>query len=139
MHRNEKVIRELYAAAEAATRDTPKFVSLFAADGYFLDVPAQRKYQGAAIGTVVDVYATAFPDMHREILDLYVKDDVVVIELALRGTHLGELPHGGRVIAPTGRKIDVPCCDVFHLKDGKVTSFHCYNAASITLQQLGIH
>jgi len=23
------------------------------------------------------------------------------------------------------------------LKDGKVTSFHCYNAASVLLQQLG--
>jgi hypothetical protein len=34
--------------------------------------------------------------------------------------------------------MDVPCCDVFHLKDGKVTSFQCYNAASVLLQQLGV-
>jgi ketosteroid isomerase-like protein len=31
-----------------------------------------------------------------------------------------------------------PCCDVFHLKDGKVTSFHCYTAATIILGQLGV-
>jgi hypothetical protein len=28
------------------------------------------------------------------------------------------------------RLSDVPCCDVFHLERGKVTSFHCYNATS---------
>jgi ketosteroid isomerase-like protein len=41
-------------------------------------------------------------------------------------------------LAPTGRTIDVPCCDVFHLENGKVTSFHCYNAASVMQQQLGL-
>lgn len=138
MHPNEQLIRELYTTAEATSKDTAKFVSLFADDGYFLDVPAGKKYQGADIGTVVDVFASAFPDMHRELFDVYVTDDVVVVELALRGTHLGNLPHAGVALAPTGRKIDVPCCDVFHLKDGKVTSFHCYNAASVLMQQLGV-
>lgn len=31
-----------------------------------------------------------------------------------------------------------PCCDVFHLKDGKVMSFHCYVAVPILLEQLGV-
>ena len=34
--------------------------------------------------------------------------------------------------------IHAPCCDVFHLKDGKVVSFHCYVAVSILLGQLGV-
>jgi len=36
--RNEQVIRTLYSLAEAKSKDTPKFVSLFANDGYFYDV-----------------------------------------------------------------------------------------------------
>jgi hypothetical protein len=67
---------------------------------------------------------------------LYVAGNVVVVELAIRGTHTGALPLPSGSLAPTGRTIDVPCCDVFHLENGKVTSFHCYNAASVMQQQL---
>jgi predicted ester cyclase len=139
MHSNEQIIRALYPMADGASKDTAKFVSQFSDDGYLLDVSSGTKYRGAQLGTVVDVFASAFPDMHRELFDVYATGDVVVVELALRGTHRGELPHSGHTIAPTGRKIDVPCCDVFHLKEGKITSFHCYIAASVLMQQLGVN
>jgi hypothetical protein len=60
---NEAVIRALYEAAEV--NDVDRFVSLFTSDGYFWDVSAGTKYCGAEIGKTVEVYATAFPDMHR--------------------------------------------------------------------------
>jgi ketosteroid isomerase-like protein len=41
-------------------------------------------------------------------------------------------------ISPTGMEIHAPCCDVFHLKDGKVVSFHCYVAVPVLLAQLGV-
>jgi choline dehydrogenase len=44
--RNAGVIRELYALAEAAAKNTPKFVSLFGEGGYFYDVGAGKKYYG---------------------------------------------------------------------------------------------
>ena len=64
--RNEQVIRTLYSLAEAKSKDTPKFVSMFTDDGDFYDVAAGKQYYGRDIGVTVDVYATAFPDMHRE-------------------------------------------------------------------------
>ena len=136
--KNAIAIRELYGLAEAAVKNTPEFVSRFAEGGYFYDVGAGKKYYGKDIGYTVDVYASAFPDMHRELYDMYFDDDVVVVELSLNGTHKGnlELPEG--VIPPTNKEIHAPCCDVFHLKDGKVMSFDCYVAVSILLQQLGI-
>jgi len=69
MQTNEAVIRKLYAVAEGANRNTAEFISLFAEDGYFYDVPAGRKYYGQEIGIPVDAYASAFPDMHRELFD----------------------------------------------------------------------
>ena len=138
MPTNEEVIRTLYAVAEAGSRDTAKFISLFAEGGYFWDVPADKKYYGQDIGIPVDAYATAFPDMHRELYEFYVTDDVVIVELALQGTHEGELRLAAGTLAPTGNRMDAPCCDVFKLKDGKVLSFHCYNEASVILQQLGV-
>src|ERR1700719_2177167 len=136
--RNAAVIRELYASAEAAAKDTPKFVSMFAEGGYFYDVAAGKKYYGPDIGYTVDVYATAFPDMHRELYNLYFVDDVVVVELSLNGTHRGDLVIPAGTIPPTGKAMHAPCCDVFHLKDGKVLSFDCYVAVPVLLEQLGV-
>jgi hypothetical protein len=39
----------------------------------------------------VENYARAFPDMDRELYQLCVIGDIVVVQLALQGTHLGPL------------------------------------------------
>ena len=136
--RDGQVIRQLYAAAEGAHKDTPLFVSFFADGGYFYDVAAGKKYYGKDIGLTVDIYATAFPDMHRELYQMYFIDDVVVVELTLNGTHNGNLAIPAGIIPPTHKEMHAPCCDVFHLVDGKVRSFHCYVAVPILLEQLGV-
>jgi ketosteroid isomerase-like protein len=135
---NEQTIRRLYSLAEAANKDTPGFVAMFGDGGYFYDVAAAKKYYGQDIGVTVDNYATAFPDMHRELLNLYAADDVIVVELTLNGTHKGDLDLRKGIIPPTGKEMHAPCCDVFHLKDGKVLSFHCYVAVPVLLEQLGV-
>lgn len=136
--RNEEVIRNVYFLAEGKSKNTPKFVSQFADGGYFYDVAAGKKYFGRDIGLTVDVYAAAFPDMHRELYQLYRRGDLVVVELSLNGTHKGDLILPPGTIPATGKEIHAPCCDVFHLKDGKVVSFHCYVAVPILLEQLGV-
>ncbi|WP_262272162.1 nuclear transport factor 2 family protein [Microvirga yunnanensis] len=136
MPTNEEVIRELYRTAEI--QDVDAFVKLFAEDGYFWDVSTGQKYFGPEIGKTVEIYAAAFPDMHRELLSFYVTGDVVVVELTLNGHHRGPLALPAGTIPATGNAIQAPCCDVFHLKDGKVQSFHCYTAATILLGQLSV-
>jgi ketosteroid isomerase-like protein len=54
------------------------------------------------------------------------------------GTHKGDLVIPEGVIPPTNKEMHAPCCDVFHLKDPKVVSFHCYVAVPILLGQLGV-
>lgn len=136
--KNEMLIRELYRVAEV--QDSKGFVDLFTEDGYFWDVSAGVKYYGEDIGKTVDIYATAFPDMHRELYDLYVLDDenTVVVELSLKGTHKGPLQLSTGSVEPTGKTINVPCCDVFKIENGKVKSFHCYTAGTILMGQLGL-
>src|SRR5882757_4189267 len=136
--RNEQLIRRLYQRAEGTSKDTPQFVSLFADGGYFYDVSGGKKYFGPDIGLTVDVYAAAFPDMHRELDRFYFDGNVVVVELSLNGTHKGDLVTPAGKLPPTGKEIHAPCCDVFHIENGKVTSFHCYLAATIIQAQLGL-
>ena len=136
--RGEQLIRRLYGLAEAASKDTSQFVSLFADGGYFYDVAAGKKYYGPDIGLTVDIYAAAFPDMHRKLDSFYFDENVVVVELSLNGTHRGDLVMPAGTIPATGKEIHAPCCDVFHVENGKIVSFHCYVAVPILLEQLGV-
>ena len=135
---NEEIIRKLYAAGEGPGMDTEKFVSFFSKEGYMCDMPSGTKFRGKAIGDSIAALASAFPDVHRELLSIYVTENVVVVELRIQGTHKGKLALGSKTIAPTGMAIDVPCIDVFRLENGKVISFNCYNLPSVMQQQLGL-
>src|ERR1700760_1382835 len=99
--RNEQLIRRLYSLAEATSKDPPQFVSMFAEGGYFYDVAAGKKYYGKDIGLTVDIYAAAFPDMHRELYSVDVRDNLVLVELSLNGTHAGDLVLPPGTIPPT--------------------------------------
>ena len=107
MVNNEKIVRELYAAAEGSGKDIAKLVSFFSDEGYMCDIPSGLKLHGQAIGDAIEAFARAFPDVHRELFNIYVAENVVVVELAIRGTHKGELTLASGTVAPTGKAIDV--------------------------------
>jgi predicted ester cyclase len=86
----------------------------------------------------VENYHRAFPDMHRELYHVYVSGNIVVVQLALRGTHRGPLDIPGGTLAPTGNRMDAPCCDVFELVDAKIKRFDCYPSGTVILTQLGL-
>jgi predicted ester cyclase len=117
---NEQIVRNAYQIAE--DKNLEGWVAAFTDDG----LPEQ-----------VENYARAFPDMHRELYQLYVTGNIVVVQLALQGTHLGPLHLPDGTLPPTGKRMDAPCCDVFELADGKIKRFDCYPEGSIILTQLG--
>ncbi|MBA3961216.1 MAG: nuclear transport factor 2 family protein [Chthoniobacterales bacterium] len=124
---NEAIIRHLYQVAEV--KDYVGFAAMFTEDGVFIDEGTGYAYRGAKeLARSVEIYAKAMPDMHRELYDVYVAGDRVIVELSLNGTSAGplEIPGVG-FVPPTGKKVKAPCCDVFLLEDGKVISFHCYH------------
>jgi predicted ester cyclase len=135
MASNEEIIRNLYEVAE---KEPKRFRSLFTKNGYWWDVPAGVKYRGDEVARAADIYSAAFPDMHRELSDLYFDGDVVVVQLSLNGTHQGDLPMGLGTLPATGKEFHVPCIDVFRVEDGKVSAFDCHYAGTIMLAQLGV-
>ncbi|MCP3712968.1 ester cyclase [Paraburkholderia sp. CNPSo 3274] len=139
MSSDEEVIRKLYAASDERATVVNKIASMFSCEGYMWDMVAGMKFRGQAIGESIAGFARAFPDVRRELLNVYVAQNVIIVELATRGTHIGELPLPAGALAPTGKSIDVPSCDVFHLGEGaKITSFHCYREAAVMQRQLGV-
>lgn len=101
-------------------------------------MPSGLKWTGADVRQPMEGLKKPFPDFHRELLRIYsAADDVVVVELRLQGTHKGDFAIPGSGVLPgSGRTFDVPCCDVFVVKEGKVKAFHCYNMRSTWLEQL---
>lgn len=126
-HDNEAIIRELYRVAEV--QDSEGFAAMFVDDGVFIDEGTGYEYRGAKeLARSVQIYATAMPDMHRELYDIYLSGDRVIVELSLNGTNKGPLQIPGvGFVPPTGKVVKAPCCDVFRLEGGKVISFHCYH------------
>jgi len=134
---NEKAVREAYQRAEE--KDVPGFVACFTEDGTFTDESIEVVYRGPnEVGRTVEIYAAAFPDMHRELFQMYSTGNIVVVQLALQGTHLGPLALPRGTILPTGKKMNAPCADVFELVEGKIRRFDCYPSGTVVLTQLGV-
>ena len=134
---NEQVVRQAYQIAE--DKDLEGWAAAFTEDGTFTDMSIGVTWKGPVeLPEQVENYARAFPDMHRELHQLYVSGNVVVVQLALQGTHLGPLNLPFGTLPPTGKRMDAPCCDVFELTDGKIKRFDCYPEGSVVLTQLGV-
>jgi ketosteroid isomerase-like protein len=137
---NEQIIRRAYEVAEK--KDIKGWVECFTPDGVFIDNSAGVTYRGpdgpTGLGKLVEVYAKAFPDMHRELYRFLSVGDAVIVELALQGTHNGPLETAMGILPPTGKRMDAPCCDVFRLVNGKILSFNCYPSGTVIFAQLGV-
>ena len=68
-----------------------------------VDMASGMRFRGRAIGKSLAGFASAFPDFHREDAIIYVAENVVVRQLATRGTHKGELSLPSGTLAPTGK------------------------------------
>ena len=136
MTKNEQIVRIGYDIAEK--QDAEGFIGTFTPDGEFTNEALGVTYRARDVAIPLMIFAKAFPDMHRELHNVYVDGDTVVVELLLQGTHNGPLKLPMGIVPPTGKKMNAPCCDVFRLKDGKVQSFNCYPSAAVMLAQLGV-
>jgi steroid delta-isomerase-like uncharacterized protein len=86
---------------------------------------------GLAVG---QMFANGFPDGTIEIKSIHATGNVAVVEFVGRGTHKGELMG----IAPTGKKLELPVCDVIEFRDGKIYAEREYFDVMHMMQQLGV-
>ena len=101
-------VRNAYAVAEQ--KDLEGWINLFTPDGVFVDNSVGATYRDRALADPVRNYGTAFSNMHRELHHIYVDGNVVVVQLALQGTHDGplQLPFGE--LPATGKQMDAATC-----------------------------
>jgi len=101
---NVAAVRNAYAVAER--KDLDGWINLFTPDGVFVDNSVGATYRGRTLADPVRNYGTAFSNMHRELYRIYADGNVVVVQLALQGTHNGPLRLPFGELPATGKQMD---------------------------------
>jgi steroid delta-isomerase-like uncharacterized protein len=77
----------------------------------------------------------ALPDLEIEVQRRHVTDDAILLEVMIRGTHLGEW----RGLPATGRRVEVPLCGVYTFdSDDRLAGEKIYYDRGTVLRQLGV-
>ena len=94
-----------------------------------------QEQKGPEAGLAVTrMFADAFPDGRVNITSIKQIGDTTVVEFIGRGTHQGDLMG----IAPTGKSVSIPVCDVFEVRDGKIYREREYMDMMTMMVQLGV-
>ncbi|MDP9238368.1 MAG: ester cyclase [Chloroflexota bacterium] len=83
---------------------------------------------------VAHMFADAFPDGRIDIVNIKEAGDTAMVEFVGRGTHKGELMG----IAPTGKTLTLPVCNVMEVRDGKIYREREYMDMMTLMTQLGV-
>jgi steroid delta-isomerase-like uncharacterized protein len=102
-------------------------------------VPTGESYEGKeGYKQYLRGWTDAFPDSATEISAVHAGEDFVVVEFVGRGTHEGTLRSAAGDIPATGRRVEIPSCEVQQVRDGKLPSTCSYFDLAGMLAQLGL-
>lgn len=100
------------------------------------DEPWDAHYEGRdGVRRFYTQLMKALPDLEIDVRRRYVTDDAILVEVIIRGTHLG----GWRGLPATGRRIDFPLCGIYTFDaDDRLAGEKIYYDRGVVWQQLGI-
>ena len=111
-----------------------------AADAVITLVPTGQVFKGReGFMQFMTGFERAFPDLNITVVNQVATDDMVVSECTWTGTHTGPLATPAGDIPPTGKQVSgARFCEVWRIKDGKLTSLTNYQDMASWLRQLGL-
>jgi steroid delta-isomerase-like uncharacterized protein len=100
------------------------------------DEPWGEHYEGRhGVRLFYEQLMQALPDLEIEVQRRHVADDAVLVEVMIRGTHLG----GWRGLPATGRRVNFPLCGVYTFDaDDRLAGEKIYYDRGTVLRQLGV-
>ncbi len=122
MQDNEKTIREFVAAWSRL--DTEELVGYFAEDGIYHNMPAEPVAGHDALKQFIGGFIKPWTKTQWDILNITASGDMVFVE-RLDRTELGDI------------KVDLPCCGVFELEEGKIKVWRDYFDMATYTKPLG--
>lgn len=134
---NAALVREVHAAWNK--RDFERIIALTAPEFEWVMMPSGQKFRGTdGMRQYAQGWATAFPDGRIEDTNVIAGDNGAVVEFTGRGTHTGPLMAPTGEIPPSGRRLDMPFCEIYRIKNGKIVGGAIYFDMATMLQQLGL-
>ena len=138
-HRNRRSAR--IAIVEQHVRlenkhDLDGVLATFGETAHYDDEAWSEHYKGAdGVRQFYEQLMKALPDLEIEIQHRYITDDTIVLEVLIRGTHLGPW----RGLPATGRRIELPLCGVYTFdSDDRLSGEKIYYDRGTVLRQLGV-
>jgi steroid delta-isomerase-like uncharacterized protein len=100
------------------------------------DEPWGEHYDGRdGVRRFYEQLMNALPDLEIEVQRWHVAEDAIVVEVIIRGTHLG----GWRGLPTTGRPVEFPLCGVYTFgSDDRLAGEKIYYDRGTVLRQLGV-
>jgi steroid delta-isomerase-like uncharacterized protein len=135
MGASRQIAEQLYAAV--ATHDSRALSELCAPTCEMIE-PGVHLNSGDQIGSYMQTFFTAFPDLRIEVQSMLEEDDAVATEVRFIGTHTGPLAGPGGELPPTGKEVDLVGADFLTVSNGKLTSWHVYYDTGAFMSQLGL-
>ncbi len=134
---NVAVVRTLFEAINNHQLD--KAAALIDDNAEWVDVATGDTFRGPqGFRQLSESWWQAFPDNTIEITSLFADGELACVEYRGRGTFKGPLNWPSVKARPTGRKLDVPFCDVYRIRNGKIVSAREYHDLASMMNQLGV-
>lgn len=134
-HQRRMALVEEHVRYENA-HDLNAVLTTFGDSARYDDEPWDIHYEGR--DQVREFYSqlmAALPDLSIEVLQRHIAGDAIVLEVIIRGTHLGPW----RGLPATGRKVAIPLCGVYTFTaDDRLAGEKIYYDRATVLRQLGV-
>ncbi|HUN90128.1 MAG TPA: ester cyclase [Terriglobales bacterium] len=116
--------------------DLDGVLSTFGSSAEYQDSPWGLRYDGRdGVRTFYSQLMHALPDLNIAIQQRHVSDDAIVLEVMIRGTHLG----AWKGLPATGRKVELPLCGVYTFDaNDRLAGEKIYYDRGTVLRQLGV-
>ena len=136
-HPNARIARAVYEGFN--DRDFDRSLESLAEDCAWTNLPTAETFSGReGFRRNLERWATAYPDGRCEDIHVIATDDYVVVEFMGRGTNSGPMVTPEGELPATGRRVEIPFCDVHRIDDGKITNGRSYFDMATMLRQLGL-
>ena len=129
--RREAVI-EAHIRAEAVEHNVEATLATFREPSYFVPAVGGAVNGAAAVGSLLRVLLTAFPDFWVERKASHYAEDSVIVEVRFGGTHIGEWAG----IPATGKSMAVDACCIFVFDGADLLCEKVYFDQATVLAQL---
>jgi len=116
--------------------DLEAVLQTFGESPVYDDEPWQEHYKGSlGVRQFYRQLMSALPDLEIQVLHQHIADDAILVEVVIRGTHLGPW----RGLPATGRRVEFPLCGIYTFdSDDKLAGEKIYYDRGTVLRQLGV-